>query len=193
MQAIHPNDLLNLENYEKIRDDFRSQTMKVKSKRFVNLGEHLRLLFENQQTITYQVQEMLRIEKISAEKDISEELKTYNPLIPNGSNLKATMMIEYTDVRERKAKLTQLIDIEKMLYLQINNGRKITPIANEDLNRSTDKKTSAVHFIRFELNADEIKKFKDGCSVIFAVNHPQYQAQTEISASVAQELSTDFD
>lgn len=192
MNKITINDLMSLEQYSKERNDFRKKTMLLKTNRFVYLGDNLRLIFENRQTIFYQVQEMLRIEKIFVEQDILEELNTYNPLIPDGTNLKATMMLEYDNIIERKEKLSQLIDIEKQVYLQIANGNKIYPITNEDLERTTTTKTSAVHFMRFELSHTDITAFKDNKKVIFSVNHPKYQAQTQLTATQQQVLMLDF-
>ena len=143
-------DLFSLEEYAEQRSNIRENVMNIKKLREVNLGEHIRLLFENHQTVQYQIQEMLRIEKIFEAAGIQDELDVYNPLIPDGSNLKATMMIEYTDVVERTKALSNLIGIEKSIYFQVGNHQNVYAICNEDLERETDEKTSSVHFMRFE-------------------------------------------
>ncbi len=192
MKPIKITDLMSLEEYSKSRADFSTNIIALKAKRQVALGNNIRLLFENRSTILYQVQEMLRIERIFEQDSILEELSVYNPLIPNGSNLKATMMIEYTDVETRKNKLKQLIGIEKLLYLQIADMGKITPVTNEDLTRDNNEKTSSVHFLRFELNEDEISAFKKGSSVVFGCHHKYYQAQNKINSKTQQILALDF-
>ncbi len=192
MKIINLDELMSLEKYAKSRFDFRSSIIALKAKREVKIGDNIRLLFENRSTILYQVQEMLRIERIFEQDGILEELSVYNPLIPNGSNLKATMMIEYTDVEKRKKQLKLLLGVEKLLYLQIAGNKKITPIANEDLVRDTDEKTSSVHFLRFELNKHEISAFSRGDSVIFGCGHKHYQAQNTINNTTQQALALDF-
>jgi len=155
-------DLFSLEEYAEQRSNIRKNVMNVKKLREVNLGEHIRLLFENHQTVQYQIQEMLRIEKIFEAAGIQDELDVYNPLIPNGSNLKATMMIEYTDIIERTKALSNLIGIEKSIYFQVGNHQNVYAICNEDLERETDEKTSAVHFMRFEFEQTMIADFYKG-------------------------------
>jgi len=147
MEQLKRSDLYSLENYAVIRDEFRADVMAHKKLRHLQLGENLRLLFEDRMTMQYQVQEMLRIEKIFDAEGIEDELGAYNPLIPDGQNLKAVMMIEFSDVEERKGALAKLIGIERKTWLEVAGFDKVFPISNEDLERETDEKTSAVHFM----------------------------------------------
>ena len=185
-------DLLSLEEYAEQRSNIRKNVMDVKRNREVNLGEHIRLLFENHQTVQYQIQEMLRIEKIFEATGIQEELDVYNPLIPDGSNLKATMMIEYTDVVERKKALSNLIGIEKSVYFQIGNHQNVYAICNEDLERETDKKTSSVHFMRFEFDQAMIADFCKGTDVKIGVSHAHYDCEIILEKRIQDELNQDF-
>ena len=185
-------DLLSLEEYAEQRSNIRKNVMDVKRNREVNLGEHIRLLFENHQTVQYQIQEMLRIEKIFEATGIQEELDVYNPLIPDGSNLKATMMIEYTDVVERKKSLFNLIGIEKSVYIQIGNHQNVYAICNEDLERETDKKTSSVHFMRFEFDQAMIADFCKGTNVKIGVSHAHYDCEIILEKRIQEELNQDF-
>ena len=185
-------DLFSLEEYAEQRSNIRKNVMDVKKLREVNLGEHIRLLFENHQTVQYQVQEMLRIEKIFEADGIQAELDVYNPLIPDGSNLKATMMIEYTDVVERTKALSNLIGIEKSIYFQVNNHQNVYAICNEDLERETDEKTSSVHFMRFEFDQAMIADFCKGFNVKVGVSHPNYNCEIILEKRVQEELNQDF-
>lgn len=185
-------DLFSLEEYAEQRSNIRKNVMDVKRNREVNLGEHIRLLFENHQTVQYQIQEMLRIEKIFEATGIQEELDVYNPLIPDGSNLKATMMIEYTDVVERKKALSNLIGIEKSVYFQIGNHQNVYAICNEDLERETDKKTSSVHFMRFEFDQAIIADFCKGTNVKIGVSHAHYDCEIILEKRIQDELNQDF-
>ena len=185
-------DLFSLEEYAEQRSNIRKIVMDVKRNREVNLGEHIRLLFENHQTVQYQIQEMLRIEKIFEATGIQEELDVYNPLIPDGSNLKATMMIEYTDVVERKKALSNLIGIEKSVYFQIGNHQNVYAICNEDLERETDKKTSSVHFMRFEFDQAMIADFCKGTNVKIGVSHAHYDCEIILEKRIQDELNQDF-
>jgi len=185
-------DLFSLEEYAEQRSNIRKNVMDVKKNREVSLGEHIRLLFENHQTVQYQIQEMLRIEKIFEATGIQEELDVYNPLIPDGSNLKATMMIEYTDVDERTKALSNLIGIEKSIYFQIGNHQNVYAICNEDLERETDKKTSSVHFMRFEFDQTMIADFCKGTYVKIGVSHPNYDCEIILEKRVQDELNQDF-
>ncbi len=191
MKILTKNDLLSLEDYAKKRNEFRTEVIAIRKNRSVMLGESIRLLFENQQTIQYQIQEMLRIEKIFEVAEIQEELDTYNPLIPTGNNLKATMILEYSNEVERKQKLSQLLNIEKNIYFQIGNHQKVFAICNEDLERQTEDKTSSVHFMRFELNATMIKDFHTAKVEIIA-NHANYQSTTILSLAQKELLALDF-
>jgi hypothetical protein len=166
--------------------------MNVKKLREVSLGEHIRLLFENHHTVQYQIQEMLRIEKIFEADGIQDELDVYSPLIPDGSNLKATMMIEYTDVVERTKALSNLIGVEKSIYFQVGNHKNVYAICNEDLERETDEKTSAVHFMRFEFEQSMIVDFCKGTNVKIGVSHPNYACEIILDKRVQDELNQDF-
>ena len=185
-------DLFSLEEYAEQRSNIRKNVMNVKKLREVNLGEHIRLLFENHQTVQYQVQEMLRIEKIFEAAGIQDELDVYNPLIPDGSNLKATMMIEYTDVVERTKALSNLIGIEKSIYFQVGNHQNVYAICNEDLERETDEKTSSVHFMRFEFDQTMIADFYKDSNVKIGVSHPNYHCEIILEKRVQDELNQDF-
>ena len=185
-------DLFSLEEYAEQRSNIRENVMNVKKLREVNLGEHIRLLFENHQTVQYQIQEMLRIEKIFEAASIQAELDVYNPLIPDGSNLKATMMIEYTDVVERTKALSNLIGIEKSIYFQVGNHQNVYAICNEDLERETDEKTSSVHFMRFEFDQAMIVDFCKGTNVKIGVSHPKYDCELILEKRVQDKLNQDF-
>ena len=154
MPKITRDSLLTLEAYARARNDMRTQLMQHKSKRMVQLGEHVSLIFEDETTMRYQIQEMLRAEKIFEEADIQGELDAYNPLIPDGSNWKATMMIQYPDEAERRVRLTELKTIEDHVWMQVAGHDRVYAIADEDMQRSNEEKTSAVHFLRFELDQD---------------------------------------
>ncbi len=173
---ISRDTLMTLEAYAKARPEFRARVLEHKKPRSVRLGEHVRLLFEDELTIRYQIQEMLRIEKTFDEAGIQEELDVYNPLVPDGSNLKATMQIEYDDVDERHAALARLKGIEDRIYVQVDGHARVYAIADEDLERETDEKTSAVHFLRFELTPPMIAAAKRGSSLAVGVEHPEYTA-----------------
>ena len=185
-------DLFSLEEYVEQHSNIRKNVMDVKKLREVNLGEHIRLLFENHQTVQYQIQEMLRIEKIFEAASIQAELDVYNPLIPDGSNLKATMMIEYTDVVERTKALSNLIGIEKSIYFQVGNHQNVYAICNEDLERETDEKTSSVHFMRFEFDQAMIVDFCKGTNVKIGVSHPHYDCELILEKRVQDQLNQDF-
>ena len=185
-------DLFSLEEYAEQRSNIRKNVMDVKKLREVNLGEHIRLLFENHQTVQYHIQEMLRIEKIFEAASIQAELDVYNPLIPDGSNLKATMMIEYTDVVERTKALSNLIGIEKSIYFQVGNHQNVYAICNEDLERETDEKTSSVHFMRFEFEQAMIVDFCKGTNVKIDVSHANYDCELILEKRVQDKLNQDF-
>ena len=189
---LERQDLLTLEEYAEKRSSIRQETIQVKKLREVHLGEHIRMIFENKQTVQYQVQEMLRIEKIFESSDIQDELDVYNALVPNGSNLKATMMIEYSDVAERIVALTELIGVEKSIYFQVGNHEKAFPICNEDLERETDIKTSAVHFMRFEFTQEMINDFIAGSAIKVGSTHPNYDYEMTLDKESQKVLSGDF-
>ena len=158
----------------------------------MHLGGHIRLIFENRQTVQYQIQEMLRIEKIFESSEIQDELDVYNALVPDGSNLKATMMIEYSDVAERIVALSKLIGVEKSIYFQVGDHEKVFPICNEDLERETDVKTSAVHFMRFEFNQKMIEDFIAGSPIKFGSEHSNYDCEITLDSQSQKVLSEDF-
>jgi len=176
MAKLTQNGLMTLEAYAKARNAFRAEVMAHKRNRNVALGNHLTLIFEDELTMRYQVQEMLRAEKIFEDAGIQEELDTYNPLIPDGNNLKATMMIEYENIDERRRMLTQLVGIENRVWVQAAGFNRVYAIADEDLERSTEQKTSAVHFLRFELTMEMSRALKQGAELSMGVDHPNYQA-----------------
>ena len=189
---LERQDLLTLEEYAEKRSSIRQETIQVKKLREVHLGEHIRMIFENKQTVQYQVQEMLRIEKIFESSEIQDELDVYNALVPNGCNLKATMMIEYSDVAERIVALTELIGVEKSIYFQVGNHEKAFPICNEDLERETDIKTSAVHFMRFEFTQEMINDFIAGSAIKVGSTHPNYDYEMTLDTESQKVLSGDF-
>jgi len=174
MPQIRRDSLLTLEAYAKARGDFRKQVLEHKKSRAVHLGEHLTLLFEDELTIRYQIQEMLRAEKTYEEAGIQDELDAYNPLVPDGSNWKATLLIEYEDVDERRRALASLKGIEDRVWVQVEGCARVYAIADEDLERENAEKTSAVHFVRFELPADVIAALKSGRALAIGVDHPAY-------------------
>ena len=189
---LERQDLLTLEEYAEKRSSIRQETILVKKLREVHLGSHIRMIFENKQTVQYQIQEMLRIEKIFESSEIQDELDVYNALVPNGSNLKATMMIEYPDVAERVEALSRLIGVEKSIYFQVDGHDKVFPICNEDLERETDVKTSAVHFMRFEFDQNMIADFVSGSDVKVGSAHPNYDYETSLDLQSQEALSEDF-
>lgn len=193
MKQLQRSDLYSLENYAVIRDDFRAEVMQHKKNRFIQLGENLRLLFEDRLTMQYQIQEILRIEKIFDAEGIDEELGAYNPLIPDGQNLKVVMMIEYSDPGKRKEALAKLIGVERKTWLKVEGFDRVYPIANEDLDRETDEKTSSVHFMRFEFSEAMIKALKEGALMNAGVDHPEYQQDVSLNDVVRDSLVSDFD
>ena len=193
MPAIIRDSLLTLEAYARERASFRARVLAHKRNRTVALGDHVTLLFEDELTIRYQIQEMLRIEKTFEEAGIQDELDAYNPLVPDGSNLKATMLIEYEDVDERRAALGRLKGIEDALWLRVQGHPDVRAIADEDLPRENDEKTAAVHFVRFQLTPAMIADFKAGRGVALGVDHPNYRVQIEaLPSDVRAALAADF-
>jgi hypothetical protein len=174
MSRITRESLMTLEAYHKARPEFRRKVIAHKKRRTVPLGEHVTLLFEDELTIRYQIQEMLRIEKIFEEEGIQHELESYGPLVPDGRNLKATMLIEYEDPTVRRAALSRLKGIEQRVWLQVEGSPKVWPIADEDLERENDEKTSAVHFLRWELTEEMAAALKYGVTLSIGVEHPNY-------------------
>ena len=189
---IKRESLLSLEAYARERNTFRARVMEHKKRRTVHLGEHLTLLFEDELTIRYQVQEMLRIERIFEDEGIQHELETYNPLVPDGSNWKATMLIEYPDADERKRALERLKGIEDRVWVQIEGHERVGAIADEDLERENDEKTSAVHFLRFELTAPMRQALRQGVPLTVGIDHPQYIATTRLGPEMRAALAADL-
>lgn len=193
MAQISRDSLLTLEAYAKQRKEFRAKVLAHKKNRTIHLGRHITLIFEDELTMRYQIQEMLRIEKTFEESGIQDELDAYNPLIPDGTNLKATMMIEYDDPAERKVELSRLKGVEDKVYVQVDGHAKSYAIADEDLERENDEKTSSVHFLRFELTPQMIASFKGGAAVAAGVDHPSYTARIdELAPQVQAALARDF-
>ncbi len=194
MPHLNPSDLYSLEEYAQIRADYRATIMAHKKNRALAIGPNATIYFEDLQTMQYQVQEMLRIEKIFEQDGINEELETYNPLIPDGDNWKATFMIEYDDVEERQVMLGKLLGIEKVIWLQVEGFEKITPIANEDLERETEDKTSSVHFLRFQLSEEMIDALKTGVNISAGIDHKHYNhTVSPIAANIRDSLTDDLD
>lgn len=194
MQKLTRKDLYSLEEYTEMRDDFRKKIIAHKEDRRLELGENVLLMFEDRLIMQYQVQEMLKAEKIFEAEGIEEELGAYNPLIPDGSNWKATMLIQYTDVEERQQKLSQLIGIENTIWMQVEGFDKVFAIADEDLERDTEEKTSAVHFMRYELDNDMITAVKTGAAISAGVEHENYQAIINpIVSNIRDSLASDLD
>ena len=193
MQALTRDDLYSLEQYAEVRSDFRARVMEHKKDRKVAIGDHATLYFEDRLTIQYQIQEMLRVERIFERAGIEDELGAYNPLIPDGSNWKATFMIEYPDEAERRAALARLVGIEDRVWVQVDRYEPTFAIADEDLERSDDNKTSSVHFLRFELDTDRVQALKDGAALQMGIDHPQYRQQVQLDARVREALLADLD
>ncbi len=193
MPRITRDSLMTLEAYARERPQFRSRVMAHKKDRTLHLGEHVTLIFEDELTIRYQVQEMLRVERIFEEAGIQDELNAYNPLIPDGANWKATMMIEYPDVEERGRMLARLIGIEDRVWVQVEGHARVHAVADEDLERETEEKTSAVHFLRFELDGVMAGAVKRDARLAAGIDHPQYRAAIDdlppaVRSSLARDL-----
>ena len=193
MEKLKPADLLSLEEYHKQRGDFRTRVLAHKRHRQAPIGPHVTLYFEDRLTMQYQVQEMLRIERIFEGEAVAEELEAYNPLIPDGTNLKATMMIEYSDAVERRKALAQLAGIEDAVYLEVERLGRVFAYADDDLERSEQDKTSAVHFLRFELDADMCAALKRGGGLTLGVDHANYRHELKASPELVAALAADLD
>jgi len=189
---ISKQSLLSLEAYARSRNEFRAKVMAHKKLRSVHLGEHLTLQFEDELTIRYQVQEMLRIERIFEDEGIQGELDAYNPLVPDGGNWKATMLIEYPDEDERKRMLARLKGIERQVWVRVQGFDPVHAIADEDLERENEEKTSSVHFLRFELAAPMREALRRGASLAMGVDHPEYRASLDVAPEVRAALTADF-
>ncbi|WP_456447898.1 DUF3501 family protein [Thiolapillus sp.] len=193
MNKLTRQDLMSLEEYDQARPEFRKRVMEHKKNRLVRLNDHAALYFEDRLTMQYQIQEMLRIEKIFDAAGIQEELDAYNPLIPDGSNWKATFMIEYPDVEERKRMLARLVGVEEKTWVRVGDLDKVYPVANEDLERSTEEKTSSVHFLRFELSPAMVDAAKNGAPIAAGMDHPELSVELpSIPAPVARSLVNDL-
>ncbi len=194
MAKVTRDSLMTLEAYARARSDLRAKVLEHKKNRKVPLGAHVTLLFEDEQTVRYQIQEMLRIERIFEDEGIQHELDAYNPLVPDGSNLKATMLIEYDDVEQRRRELGRLVRIEDRVWVRVEGHEKVYAVADEDLDRSTEEKTSAVHFLRFELDAAMIDTLKAGAALGVGIDHENYVAQAEpLPDAVRVSLASDLD
>ncbi len=193
MQKLTRTDLWSLEQYAEQRPAFRAQVLAHKKPRQVPLGPHATLYFEDRLTIQYQIQEMLRVERVFEAAGINDELEAYNPLIPDGTNWKATFMIEYSDVEERRQALTRLAGVEHRVWAQAGDLERVFAIANEDMERSTEDKTAAVHFLRFELPQDVIAALKGGAVLTFGIDYDGFEQRTEVSAESRAALAADLD
>jgi len=193
MPKITRDSLMTLEAYARERPQFRARVMAHKKDRTLRLGEHVTLIFEDELTIRYQIQEMLRVERIFEEAGIQDELDAYSPLIPDGANWKATMMIEYPDVEERGRMLARLIGIEDRVWVQVEGHARVYAVADEDLERENDEKTSSVHFLRFELDRAMADAAKRGARLAAGVDHPQYRATIDdLPPAVRSSLAGDL-
>ncbi|HEX7385482.1 MAG TPA: DUF3501 family protein [Burkholderiaceae bacterium] len=196
MARIAPESLLSLEAYARERNAIRSRVIAHKQLRTLHVGDHLTLLFEDEQTIRYQVQEMLRIERIFEDEGIRGELEAYNPLIPDGGNLKATMMLEYPDAEDRRRKLAGLKGIEDRTWVQVDGPdgpmRRVFAIADEDLDRENEEKTSSVHFLRFELDEAMRAALKGGAGLRVGVDHPNYRVSAAVGPEMRRSLAGDL-
>jgi len=193
MQKLTRDDLFSLEQYAETRPAFRQKVLAHKRNRRVALGTNAALYFEDFLTMHYQVQEMLRIERIFEADGINEELEAYNPLIPDGSNWKATFMVEFPEVDERQAMLQQLKGVEDRIYVQVADFERVFAVADEDLERSDEQKTSAVHFMRFEFPAEQVAALKGGASLVAGIDHENYRVEVgPVADNIRQSLVADF-
>ena len=194
MKKLTRENLFSLEKYSEIRNDFRLKIMAHKKNRHLAIGPNTTLYFEDSLIMHYQIQEMLRAEKIFESSAIDDELVVYNALIPDGNNWKATFMIEFTDEEERRAALKKMLGIENNLWLKIEGFNEIHPVSDEDLERNDDNKTSAVHFLRFQLDHEMIDALKGGCQLSAGINHPEYKYTVNpIPQNISESLISDLD
>jgi len=192
MSRLTPEDLYSLEQYAKIRGDFRAKVMAHKKNRKIHVGSNATLYFEDRLTMQYQIQEMLRIERIFEEEGIADELAAYNPLIPDGTNWKATFMVEYPEVEERREALARLIGIEDKVWVRVEGHEKAYAIADEDLEREDETKTSSVHFVRFELTPEMIAAVKGGAAIAVGIDHPNYAYSVSVDDATRGSLAQDL-
>ena len=191
MNKLTRKDLMSLEQYSEKRASVRAEVIAHKQNRHIALGEHVRLLFEDRLTIQYQIQEMLRVERIFEAAGIQDELDSYNPLIPDGDNLKATLLIEYEDVDDRKLALEKLRGIEDVIYAKID-AEKIYAVADEDIERENETKTSSVHFLRFQFEKNQIARLRGGAVLLFGIDHPHYAIDIALTPAQRAALLADL-
>jgi hypothetical protein len=192
MAKLTRDDLFSLEEYAEVRPKFRAEVMDHKKSRQVPIGPNATLYFEDAVTMKYQVQEMLRIERIFEREAIEEELDAYNPLIPDGSNWKATFMVEFPDIEERRQALAELIGIEDKVWVQAGDEDKVFAIADEDLERENADKTSSVHFVRFQLPAATLQAIKSGAAIRMGIDHPEYSYEITLDDTRRAALAADL-
>lgn len=193
MSKLARADLYSLEQYAEVRTEFRARVMAHKRHRIVALGPHATVHFEDRLTMQYQIQEMLRVERIFDKEGIEEELAAYNPLVPDGANWKATFMVEFDDPDERRRELAKLIGIEDKVWVKVAGMNPVFAVADEDLDRENEEKTSSVHFLRFELTPDMVRAVKHGAAVSAGVDHPAYRHAVEpLPAGVRDSLAADL-
>jgi len=190
---ITPDSLMTLEAYSKWREALKPEVIAHRKLRTVYLGEHVSVQFESELTMRYQIQEMLRIEKIFEEEGIQDEIDAYAPLVPDGSNWKATMLLEYPDINERKRELARLIGIEDRMFVEVEGHARVYAMADEDLDRETEDKTSAVHFLRFELTPAMCAAVKAGAAVKLGCDHTNYPAHVQITPETLASLAGDLE
>ncbi|MDH3317113.1 MAG: DUF3501 family protein [Gammaproteobacteria bacterium] len=194
MDPLKREDLYSLEEYAEARKEFRKKVLEHKKNRNVAVGRNATVYFEDRLTIQYQIQEMLRVERIYEKTGIEDELAAYNPLIPEGSNLKATFMLEYEDVKERRLQLAKLIGIEDKVWVRVGDGERIFAIADEDMEREDEDKTSSVHFVRFELSPDDVRKAKSGAEIAVGIEHENYRESVDpLPLAIRDALVADLD
>jgi hypothetical protein len=194
MQKLKREDLFSLEQYSDARVEFRNEVLRHKQNRRLELGTNAALYFEDRLTMQYQVQEMLRIERIFEAAGINEELEAYNPLIPDGSNWKATFMLEFPEADDRREMLKQLVGIEDCVYMRVGDLDRSMAIADEDMDRADASKTSAVHFLRFELNAEQVAALKNGAELAAGIDHAAYQTEiSPVAENIRESLLADVD
>lgn len=194
MEPLKRKDLYSLEEYAEARKEFRKKALEHKKNRKIAVGRNATVYFEDRLTVQYQVQEMLRVERIFEKSGIEDELAAYNPLIPEGSNLKATFMLEYDDVEERRRQLARLIGIEDKVWVRVGEGERIFAIADEDMEREDEDKTSSVHFLRFELSPDDVGKAKSGAEIALGIEHENYRESVDpLPSAIREALVADLD
>ena len=192
MARLSHSDLYSLEDYARIRPEFRARVIEHKKHRRLPIGPHAALYFEDELTMQYQIQEMLRIERIFEPDGIQDELDVYNPLIPDGSNWKATFMVEFEDADERRDALARLVGIEDKTWVQVGDQDRVHAIADEDLERENEDKTSSVHFLRFELTPAMVAGVKDGAPIRVGIDHPEYRGEVTVSPETRESLANDL-